>query len=116
MDLVNIDATRYTFPQRVDAILSTFALSLIPEAEDIIRRGSKTLSPGGRWIVLDLQIPDTWPRWLVTLVQPIVAPFGVVDEWTERRPWATIIKCSTRIAGECERRGTILQDDLHHQW
>lgn len=91
VDLVQADAATYTFPQGVNGILSTFALSLIPEAGNIIRRGSEALAPGGRWVVVDLKIPDAWPSWLVTLVQPIVEPFGMVDEWRERRPWVSIM-------------------------
>ncbi len=94
VELVQADAARYTFPQGIDGVLSTLALSLIPEAGDVIRRGSEALAPGGRWVVVDLQIPNAWPSWLVTLVQPIVEPFGVVDEWIERHPWVSIMRAA----------------------
>jgi demethylmenaquinone methyltransferase/2-methoxy-6-polyprenyl-1,4-benzoquinol methylase len=97
VELVHSDAVHYDFPPGVDGILSTFALSLIPECDQVICSGADSLKAGGRWAVLDLKIPESWPKWLVSLVVPIVRPFAVTDEWVARRPWETI----ERAASEC---------------
>ena len=80
--LVQADAAEFDFPTEVDAILSTYALTQVPACGDVIAHGASALARGGRWVVLDLKVPDNAPRWLV--------PFGSMHEWLERRPWETI--------------------------
>ena len=84
------DAAEFAFPTEVDAILSTYALSHVPECGDVIARGAAALSPGGRWVVLDLKAPDNAPRWLAQLGIALGRPFGSIDEWVARRPWEGI--------------------------
>jgi ubiquinone/menaquinone biosynthesis C-methylase UbiE len=85
--LVQADAARFDFPAEVDAIVSTYALSHVPECGDVIAHGAEALSPGGRWVVLDLKAPDNAPRWLAQLGIAVARPFGSIDEWLARRPW-----------------------------
>ena len=88
--LVQVDAADFRFPSDVDAILSTYALSQVPECADVIAHGAAALSGGGRWVVLDLKVPDNAPRWLAQLGIAIVRPFASIDEWIVRRPWEAI--------------------------
>jgi ubiquinone/menaquinone biosynthesis C-methylase UbiE len=88
--LVQSDAAEFDFPTEVDAILSTYALTQVPECGDVIAHGSAALSRGGRWVVLDLKIPDSPPRWLAQLGIAVARPFGSIDEWIGRRPWEVI--------------------------
>src|SRR6516165_4271479 len=67
VNLVLADAANFEFPTEVDAILSTYALSQVPECAEVIAHGASALSAGGRWAVLDLKIPDNTPRWLTQL-------------------------------------------------
>ena len=90
IDLVQSDAAEFDFPTGVDAILSTYALTQVPESEHVIARGAAGLSRGGHWAVLDLKVPDNAPRWLTELGLALARPFGSIDEWTMRRPWETI--------------------------
>jgi demethylmenaquinone methyltransferase/2-methoxy-6-polyprenyl-1,4-benzoquinol methylase len=90
ISLVQADAAAYDFPTEADAILSTYALTQVPECGDVIARGAAALSDGGRWAVLDLKAPDSVPRWLAQLGIAFVRPFGSIDEWIMRRPWETI--------------------------
>jgi ubiquinone/menaquinone biosynthesis C-methylase UbiE len=90
ISLVQADAAEFDFPPEVDAILSTYALSHVPESGDVIARGAAALSSGGRWVVLDLKVPDNAPRWLAQLGVALVRPFGSIDAWMARRPWQTI--------------------------
>jgi ubiquinone/menaquinone biosynthesis C-methylase UbiE len=90
ISLVHADAVEFDFPAGVDAILSTYALSQVPECAEVIAHGAAALSCGGRWVVLDLKVPDNTPRWLSQLGTATVRPFASIDEWIMRRPWAAI--------------------------
>ena len=88
--LVQADAAEFEFPAEVDAIVSTYALSQVPECGEVIAHGAAALSPGGRWVVLDLKIPDKAPRRLAQLGVAAVRPFASIEEWIARRPWEAI--------------------------
>src|ERR1700735_551251 len=85
--LVQADAAVFDFPAEADAILSTYALSQVPECADVIAHGAVALSAGGRWAVLDLKVPGNTPGWLAQLGTAMVRPFASLDEWIMRRPW-----------------------------
>ena len=88
--LVQADAAEFDFPPEADAILSTYALTQVPECGEVIGHGAASLSEGGRWVVLDLKIPDNAPRRLAQLGVAAARPFASIDEWIARRPWETI--------------------------
>ena len=90
VSLVQADAAGFDFPAGADAILSTYALSQVPECAEVIARGAAALSEDGRWVVLDLKVPDSTPGWLAQLGTASVRPFAAIDEWIMRRPWAAI--------------------------
>lgn len=80
--LVQADAAAFDFPAGVDAILSTYALTQVPDCEAVVAHGAAALSSGGRFAVLDLKLPDKVPSRLAQL--------GISAEWIARRPWQTI--------------------------
>jgi ubiquinone/menaquinone biosynthesis C-methylase UbiE len=88
--LVEADAADFDFPTHVDAILSTYGLSQVHECAKVVVRGSAALTHGGRWVVLDLKVPDNTPRWPLRLGTAIVRRFAAIDEWIMRRPWEAI--------------------------
>ena len=90
ISLVEADAADLTFPTDVDAILSTFALTQVPDCGKVITRGAAALSAGGRWVVLDLKLPGVTPQWLARIGTVVVRPFASIDEWIMRRPWDVI--------------------------
>ncbi len=90
ISLVQADAAEFEFPAEVNAILSTYALSQVPECAEVIAHGAAALSGGGRWVVLDLKVPDNTPGRLAQLGTAIVRPFASIDEWIMRRPWEAI--------------------------
>jgi ubiquinone/menaquinone biosynthesis C-methylase UbiE len=90
VSLVQADAAAFDFPAGVNAILSTYAMTQVPECADVIARGARALSGGGRWAVLDLKVPGGTPGWLTQLGTATVRPFAAIDEWLMRRPWEAI--------------------------
>jgi len=90
VSLVQADAAEFDFPTKVDAILSTYALSHVPDCGDVIAHGAAALSRGGHWVVLDLKAPDNVPRWLAQLGIAVGRRFGSIDEWARRRPWEAV--------------------------
>jgi len=90
ISLVQADAAGFDFPAGVDAILSTYALSQVPGCAEVIAHGTRALSGGGRWVVLDLKVPENTPGWLAGLGTAVVRPFASIDEWIVRRPWEAI--------------------------
>ena len=90
ISLVQADAAAFDFPTEIDAILSTYALSQVPECGEVIAHGAAALSRGGRWVVVDLKVPDNPPRWLAQFGIALARRFGSIDEWIARRPWEAI--------------------------
>lgn len=90
VELIHEDAAWYEFPNDLDGIYSTFAISLIPEAPEIIRRSARSLKSDGRWSLLDFEIPGNWPEWLVNPMLFLIKPFTPTEDWMERKPWPEI--------------------------
>jgi demethylmenaquinone methyltransferase/2-methoxy-6-polyprenyl-1,4-benzoquinol methylase len=90
VELIRQDVAQYKFPQGVDAIYSTFALSLIPEAPAVISRAASALADDGYWSLLDFEIPARWPDWLVDAMLLLVKPFTPTEDWVGRKPWPEI--------------------------
>jgi demethylmenaquinone methyltransferase/2-methoxy-6-polyprenyl-1,4-benzoquinol methylase len=90
ISLVQSDAAEFDFPAGVDAILSTYAMSQVPGCAKVIANGAAALSGGGRWVVLDVKVPDKTPGWLAQLGTATVRPFAAIDQWIMRRPWEAI--------------------------
>lgn len=87
VELLQCRGAAYEFPRTVDGILSTFALTLEPEYERVIGQGAAALTPGRRWVVLDLKLPTTLLRHLAPLFVLLVRPFAVSMDLAKRHPW-----------------------------
>jgi len=90
IELIQADLAEYDFPNGVSGILSTLALTLIPEYDEVIRNGAKALMPGGRMAILDFKEPENWPKWLVRFAAWLNKPYGVSLDLTSRHPWESI--------------------------
>lgn len=92
VDLVRNDAAEYEFPKNINGVISTFALTLIPEYEKIIKNASQSLAPGGTLVVADLKKPENSSSLLLKLMVFITRPFGVTLDLAERKPWKIMEK------------------------
>lgn len=90
VSLVQADAAEFEFPTAVDAILSTYAMTQVPQSAAVIAHGAAALAGGGRLVVLDVKVPADAPRWLMRLGTAIARPFASIDQWVSRRPWDAI--------------------------
>jgi ubiquinone/menaquinone biosynthesis C-methylase UbiE len=90
VSLVQADAIEFEFPAGTDGILSTYALSQVPESAAVIGHGAAALVEGALWAVLDLKVPDQTPGWMAQLGSGMVRPFAAIDQWMMRRPWVAI--------------------------
>lgn len=97
VELVQADAVAFEFPKPTDAVLSTFGITLIPEFDEVIRRGLDALSPGRRFAILDFKRPSWPPLWLLRAMVWITAPFGVTLEMAERHPWESLERYAERF-------------------
>ena len=90
MELIRARAPDFDFPARVEAAFSTFALSLEPRFDEVIAKAAATLVPGGRFVLLDLRMPDNWLRHLAPVLIWLVRPFAVSLEVAKRQPWKSL--------------------------
>lgn len=91
--LINADAAQFNFPKGINGIISSYAISLIPEYDAIIQAGSKSLTTGGRFIILDFKKPDKWPDWFSKLmVLLFIKPYGGTYEMKDRHAWESLEK------------------------
>lgn len=88
--LIQSDAAKYIFPSNIDGVFSSFALTLVPEYQTVIKRASHALREGGRLVILDFKKPETWPLWITKLGVAITKPFGVSLDLADRKPWETM--------------------------
>ena len=98
VELVHGDIADYAFPSSVKGVFSSFAFTLVPEYEEVIRRVSEILAPGGRFVILDLKKPEKWPLWLVKLGVMITRPFGVSLDLTDRKPWLVMQRYFAKVS------------------
>lgn len=97
VELVQADLATYTIPRGVDGILSTLALTLVPEYDAVVEHASLALAPGGRLAVFDLKRPDGWPEALVRLAAWLNSPYGVSLELAARHPWESVQRYLTEV-------------------
>lgn len=90
VELVRCDAASFRFPENLGGVLSTFAITLIPEFDQIIRNGAESLSPGKKFVILDFKKPENKPMWLIKPGVFLTRPFGVTLGLAERHPWESV--------------------------
>lgn len=103
VELVQSDAAQYEFPGEVSGVISTFALSFVPDCAGVIENGAQALAIGGKWSVLDMAWPAGWPIWWrrILFFLPL---YGITADLIQRRPWQTIWQAMERSLGDVRRQ------------
>lgn len=97
VELIQSDAASYSFPDRVNGVISTFAIIYVPEFDGVIRNGSKSLATRGRFVVLDFKLPNGWISRLSPICLYLTRPWGLSMEMASRHPWESIGRYLTNI-------------------
>jgi len=94
VELVKSDAALYVFPTSLDGIISAFALTLVPEFDEVVRRGSEALRLGKRFVILDFKMPSSrfMKKAAPALAKLMTGPFGGTIEMATRKPWQSLKK------------------------
>jgi len=90
VSLIQSDAASFEFPRRADGIISTFALTLVPEYDQVIKNSAAALPTGKRLVILDFKMPEKWPMWLIRFFVTLTRPFGVTLDLGERQLWESV--------------------------
>jgi demethylmenaquinone methyltransferase/2-methoxy-6-polyprenyl-1,4-benzoquinol methylase len=90
VELINVAAVDFEFPQGIAGILATGVLTYEPEFDQVIGRGVKALAPGRRWVVLDYKMPSTWQRIFAPVFIALGATFGVSKSLMDHNVWESI--------------------------
>ncbi len=88
--LVQADLASYAFPEGLAGALSSFAITLVPEYDQVIQTCASALRPGGRLAILDLREPEHWPKPLLQFAAWLNKPYGVSLDLAERHPWESV--------------------------
>lgn len=91
--LVNGDAAQYQFPKNTNGIITSYAITMIPEYDSIITKGADSLTKGGRFVILDFKKPDGWSEWFSKLMLTLfIKPYGGTFELKDRHAWESLEK------------------------
>jgi len=88
--LIQHDASTYQIPPNMNAVFSSYALSLFPDTKQVLMNIANSLAPGSCLTLIELQIPKYWPSWIASAAVALMKPFAVTDDWVARRLWETI--------------------------
>lgn len=103
VQLVQADASQFEFPVRVNDVLSTYALTLVPSPEGVVSNATESLPPGGRLFVLDMAWPRYCPLWCRHVLF-FLRSYGVTAEVLGRRSWEAVQKAMQERLIDVSRR------------
>ena len=92
VELVEQDIVAYSYPGKVDAILSTGVFGYLDDADKVIQKASWALNAGRSMVVMDGKRPDRLPHWLFRFIVWVSKPFGVTCDYFEKKTWETMEK------------------------
>lgn len=92
VELILCDIAEYKFPQTVDGVFSTGALSYSAQYDEIIKKAHDALKPGKNFVLLDFKKSQGPARIFGSLILLSTKPFAVGKEYYERQAWKSIEK------------------------
>jgi len=92
VDLVQSDFAEYKFPEGLDGIFATGALSYSTQYDKIIKEGHDALKTGKNFVLLDFKKSEGAARIFGPILLLSTKPFAVDKEYYERQAWKSIEK------------------------
>ena len=90
VELVEAEMAAFDLPAGTDAVVSSYAMEMLPAYDEVIARLAEQLRPGGRIVVNGVRNPERWPEWVVRVGSALSRPFGVSEAYRSHRPWEAI--------------------------
>ena len=91
VQLVCSDAAQFEFSSKVDAVVSAYTLTLVPDCGRVISNAIAALATGGRLVILDMSWPKYCPLWWRHVLF-FLRSYGVTADVLRRRPWKIVQK------------------------
>ncbi len=107
VDLVQAELRDYEPPAETAAVVAAFALEMVPEHDQVIRRLAERLRPGSVVASVGLREPDGWPEWAIRLGALANRPFGVTPAYRDIRPWTSIRAHLTDVTVATSHAGVV---------
>ena len=103
IQLVCSDAAQIDFPSKVDAVVSTYTLTLVPDCGRVISNALTALAPGGRLVILDMSWPKYCPLWWRHVLF-FLRSYGVTADVLRRRPWEIVQRSMKELFQDFSQR------------
>ncbi|MFB5610335.1 MAG: class I SAM-dependent methyltransferase [Nitrosopumilaceae archaeon] len=92
VELVLCDVAEFKFPETVDGIFSTGALSYSSQYDKIIKKAHKALKLGKNFVLLDFKKSEGPAKIFAPILLLTTKPFAVGKEYYERQAWKSVEK------------------------
>lgn len=90
VELIETDVSNFTLDRHFDAVLCTFAISLMADIPEVLKRATNLLRDEGRLAVLDVKNGSSKPLNYVASI--LMKPFGATNEVLCKRPWQEMLR------------------------
>ena len=97
IELVNMPAQHFMYPEKCDAILITFAVTIMPEYDQVIKNLAQMLRPGKKLAILELKRTARAPKSIIKAARFILKPLGFRYEQIYYKPWESMKKYFNRV-------------------
>lgn len=87
--LICSDVAQFQFPSNANAVVSAYTLVLVPDCKQVISNAHKSLSPGGRLVILDMAWPSYFPLWFRHVLF-FLRSYGVTLDVLRHRSWEAV--------------------------
>lgn len=98
VELIQSDMAEFQIPMDTEGVLSTMAITMSADYDNIIKKTSESLYGGKRMSIFEIQKPKGWPDWLVNAMVKVLSPYGTRYEHTQRTPCDSIKKHFQKIS------------------
>jgi demethylmenaquinone methyltransferase/2-methoxy-6-polyprenyl-1,4-benzoquinol methylase len=92
VELVQCDFAKYNFPEELDGVFATGALSYSPEYDKIIKKVHDALKKGKKFALLDFKMSKGPARIFAPLIVFCTKPFAADAEYLKATAWKSMEK------------------------